>query len=27
MVEMVEPKPTDIVCDPAYGTCGFLVAV
>jgi type I restriction enzyme M protein len=27
MVEMVEPKPTDIVCDPAVGTCGFLVAV
>src|SRR5208282_1018063 len=24
---MVEPKPTDIVCDPACGTCGFLVAV
>src|ERR1700730_1310519 len=27
MVEMVSPKPTDIVCDPACGTCGFLVAV
>lgn len=27
MVEMVAPKPTDIVCDPACGTCGFLVAV
>jgi type I restriction enzyme M protein len=27
MVEMVEPKPTDIVCDSACGTCGFLVAV
>ena len=27
MVEMVEPKPTDIVCDPACGTCGFLVAI
>src|SRR5215467_3075083 len=27
MVEMVEPKPSDIVCDPACGTCGFLVAV
>jgi type I restriction enzyme M protein len=27
MVEMVEPKPMDIVCDPACGTCGFLVAV
>jgi hypothetical protein len=23
MVEMVEPKATDIVCDPACGTCGF----
>jgi type I restriction enzyme M protein len=27
MVEMVAPKPTDIVCDPACGTCGFLVGV
>src|SRR5258706_8650879 len=27
MVEMVEPKPTDVVCNPACGTCGFLVAV
>jgi type I restriction enzyme M protein len=27
MVEMVEPKPGDVVCDPACGTCGFLVAV
>ena len=27
MVEMVEPKPTDVLCDPACGTCGFLVAV
>lgn len=27
MVEMVAPKPTDIVCDPACGTSGFLVAV
>jgi type I restriction enzyme M protein len=26
MVEMVAPKPKDIVCDPACGTCGFLVA-
>jgi hypothetical protein len=26
-VEMVEPKPGDVVCDPACGTCGFLVAV
>jgi type I restriction enzyme M protein len=27
MVEMVEPAPEDISCDPACGTCGFLVAV
>ncbi len=27
MVEMVKPTPADIVCDPACGTCGFLVAV
>ena len=27
MVELMEPKPTDLVCDPAAGTCGFLVAV
>lgn len=27
MVEMVEPTPKDVVCDPACGTCGFLVAV
>ncbi|HLM01265.1 MAG TPA: class I SAM-dependent DNA methyltransferase [Pyrinomonadaceae bacterium] len=26
MVEMLAPKPTDIVCDPACGTAGFLVA-
>lgn len=26
MVELMEPKPTDIICDPAAGTCGFLVA-
>src|SRR2546421_2253307 len=26
MVEMVPPQPTDIVCDPACGTAGFLVA-
>ncbi|MBI5284760.1 MAG: SAM-dependent DNA methyltransferase [Chloroflexi bacterium] len=26
MVEMTAPKPTDIICDPAAGTCGFLVA-
>lgn len=27
MVEMVQPEPKDVVCDPACGTCGFLVAV
>src|ERR1700741_373055 len=27
MVELVEPKPEDVICDPACGTCGFLVAV
>jgi type I restriction enzyme M protein len=27
MVEMVKPEPKDIVCDPACGTCGFLVAI
>lgn len=26
-VEMMAPKPTDVVCDPASGTCGYLVAV
>jgi type I restriction enzyme M protein len=26
MVELVAPKPTDVTCDPACGTCGFLVA-
>jgi type I restriction enzyme M protein len=26
MVEMVAPKPTDVLCDPASGTSGFLVA-
>jgi len=26
MVEMVAPQPDDVVCDPACGTCGFLVA-
>lgn len=25
MVEIIEPKPTDTICDPASGTCGFLV--
>ncbi len=27
MVELVKPVPTDIMCDPAGGTCGFPVAV
>ena len=27
MVELVPPVPTDIMCDPASGTCGFPVAV
>ena len=26
MVELVEPTPDDVICDPAAGTCGFLVA-
>ena len=26
MVEMTEPAPTDVICDPACGTAGFLVA-
>lgn len=26
MVELTQPKPTDTICDPAAGTCGFLVA-
>jgi type I restriction enzyme M protein len=26
MVEMVAPKPDDVICDPACGTAGFLVA-
>lgn len=26
MVQLVAPTPKDIVCDPACGTCGFLVA-
>jgi len=26
MVEMAEPTPRDVICDPAAGTCGFLVA-
>lgn len=26
MVEMTQPTPQDVICDPAAGTCGFLVA-
>lgn len=26
MVEMMAPTPHDVICDPACGTCGFLVA-
>src|ERR1700676_1391673 len=26
MVELVAPTPTDVICDPACGTCGFLVS-
>lgn len=26
MVELMEPSPKDVICDPASGTCGFLVA-
>ncbi len=26
MVEMTAPGPRDVICDPACGTCGFLVA-
>src|SRR5215212_3184134 len=26
MVELTEPKPTDVICDPACGTAGFLIA-
>lgn len=26
MVELTAPTPSDIICDPAAGTCGFLVA-
>lgn len=26
MVEMMKPTPEDVICDPAAGTCGFLVA-
>ncbi|MGO6667024.1 type I restriction-modification system subunit M [Rhizobium ruizarguesonis] len=26
MVELTKPTPQDVICDPASGTCGFLVA-
>jgi type I restriction enzyme M protein len=26
MVEMTAPQPKDVICDPACGTCGYLVA-
>jgi type I restriction enzyme M protein len=26
MVELTAPTPKDVICDPASGTCGFLVA-
>jgi type I restriction enzyme M protein len=26
MVDMMEPQPQDVICDPSAGTCGFLVA-
>ena len=26
IVEMTQPTPEDVICDPAAGTCGFLVA-
>ncbi len=26
MVDMMEPLPQDVICDPSAGTCGFLVA-
>ena len=26
MVELTKPQPLDVICDPASGTCGFLVA-
>ena len=27
MVEIVDPQPTDVICDPACGTAGFPVGV
>ena len=26
MVALMDPQPSDVICDPAAGTCGFLVA-
>ena len=26
MVELTQPKPENVICDPAAGACGFLVA-
>ena len=26
IVDMVQPKPTDTICDPACGTSGFLIS-
>src|SRR5690606_25298629 len=26
MVDLIAPTPKDVICDPASGTCGFLVA-
>ncbi len=26
MVELVKPVPSDIICDPAMGSAGFLMA-
>lgn len=26
MVALTDPQPTDVICDPAAGTCGYLVA-
>lgn len=26
MVELVKPRPDDVICDPAFGSAGFLIA-
>ena len=26
MVELTAPQPSEVICDPAYGTAGFLIA-